>query len=151
MINSEWLCPAWNIDRDAICGNKAQYLVASTSYCESHAYDLVYVQETPKEKREKANVAKRNPALAEKLEGWVRSDYTSTQAWNAYQSEEIWTVTDREQSMSRGRFNNIYYQERKRLRKGDEAVENRKRIVETLTTLSDNLITSKIRNTSLIE
>ena len=137
MLNTEWLCPAWNQVQDEICGNRAQYLVASTSYCESHAYDLVYIQETPKEKREKAKIKKRHPALAEKLEGWARMEYTSTEAWNLYQAEEIWTVTDREESMSRGRFNNIYYQTTKILRNNDEALERRKQNVDTLETPLD--------------
>jgi len=137
MSNTEWLCPAWNQDRDAICGNKAQYLVASTSYCDSHAYDLVYIQQTPKEKREKAKIKKRHPALEEKLEVWARAEYTSTEAWNLYQDEEIWAVTDREESMSRGRFNNIYYQTTKRLRNSDEALERRKQIADTLATPLD--------------
>ena len=105
MLNTEWLCPAWNQVQDAICGNRAQYLVENTSYCEIHAYDSVYI---PRSHPKNYGIA--NPVLSEKMKSWVESKLTSTQAWNLYQDAELWTVTGKEKSISRGRFNNIFYE-----------------------------------------
>ena len=109
MLNTEWLCPAWDQVQDKICGNRAQYLVENTSYCEVHAYDSMYV---PLESK-RMGVPPRHPVFQKKLKGWIKSGLTSTQAWNLYQDEEIWKITGKEKSMSRGRFNNIFYQDKK--------------------------------------